>query len=278
MKFVGAHVSAAGGVENAPINARDIGAKAFGLFLKNQRRWKAKPLTNKNITGFKKNLNNVGIAIDNVLPHASYLLNLGHPEKEGWQRSFDAFVDELVRCHQLGIKMLNFHPGATLKKISENKCIDNIARAINMAAEKVPDVVMVVENTAGQGSWVGYTFKHLRRIVDLVDDKKRVGICLDTCHLFAAGYDISTIEKSREVFDRFCNEVGVEYLKALHLNDSKSDLASRVDRHENLTKGKIGIDVFSFIMNNELFNNKPLILETPDEEMWKQEIKLLYSL
>ncbi|MES0372460.1 MAG: deoxyribonuclease IV, partial [Mariprofundaceae bacterium] len=190
MKYVGAHVSASGGVENAPLNAEKIGAKAFALFTKNQRQWVAKPLTDENIANFKSNLKRVGIAPEHVLPHDSYLINLGHPEKEPLEKSRNAFLDELQRCEQLGLKLLNFHPGSHLRKISEDECLKTISESINWALDQTSDVIAVIENTAGQGSNVGYRFEHLAAIIDGVEDKSRVGVCLDTCHSFVAGYDL----------------------------------------------------------------------------------------
>ena len=277
MKRVGAHVSAAGGVENAPLNAKKIGAKAFALFTKNQRQWAAKPLTAKNIDAFKKNLLSAGIAPEHVLPHDSYLINLGHPEQEGLEKSRRAFVDEMQRCEQLGLKLLNFHPGAHLNKISEETSLDRVAESINLALEHTQGVTAVIENTAGQGSTLGYRFEHLAHIIDKVADKSRVGVCLDTCHSFTAGYDLRTATVCEQTFQLFEEVVGFQYLRAMHLNDSKPDLGSRVDRHESLGKGKLGLEVFRFIMNDERFDEIPMVLETIDQTLWPQEIELLYS-
>lgn len=278
MKFVGAHVSAAGGVENAPLNAEAIGAKAFALFTKNQRQWHAKPLTDESIEAFKANLKKVGIKPKHVLPHDSYLINLGHPEKAGIKKSRDAFFDEMQRCEQLGLKLLNFHPGAHLTKIDEETCLDRIADSINMALERSEGVTAVIENTAGQGTNLGHRFEHLAHIIDKVEDKKRVGVCLDTCHSFTAGYDLRTEEACEETFKEFGKIVGFKYLKGMHLNDSKPDLGSRVDRHESLGKGKLGLTVFRYIMNDKRFDDIPLILETIDSDLWEQEIKMLYDM
>ncbi|WP_457755275.1 deoxyribonuclease IV [Thermovibrio ammonificans] len=277
-KFVGAHVSAAGGVHNAPLNAREIGARAFALFTKNQRQWRAKPLTEEVIGRFKENLRRVGISPDHVLPHDSYLINLGHPEPEKRRRSLEAFIDEAERCSALGLKYLNFHPGSHLRQISEEECLELVALSLNEAMERTKGVVFVVENTAGQGSNVGYRFEHIARIVELVNDKSRIGVCLDTCHLFAAGYDIrdrSSYERTMEEFEKV---VGFKYLKGMHLNDAKSGLGSRVDRHHSIGKGNIGLDAFRFIMNDPRLDGIPLILETIDPSLWPYEIELLYSL
>jgi deoxyribonuclease-4 len=277
MKRVGAHVSAAGGVENAPLNAQKIGAKAFALFTKNQRQWVAKPLTEESIEAFKRNLDAVGIAPKHVLPHDSYLINLGHPEAEGIEKSRSAFIDEMARCNQLGLKLLNFHPGAHLNKIDESKSLDRVAESINIALEKTSGVTAVIENTAGQGTNLGYSFEHLAQIIDGVEDKSRVGVCIDTCHTFTAGYDMRTLATSEQTFNDFGKIVGFEYLRGMHLNDSKPDLGSRVDRHHSLGLGKLGLEVFKFIMNDARFDEIPMVLETIDETIWPDEIKLLYS-
>jgi deoxyribonuclease-4 len=278
MKYVGAHVSAAGGVENAPLNAARIGARAFALFTKNQRQWVAKPLTEESIAAFKANLKQVGIAPGQVLPHDSYLINLGHPESEPLQKSRAAFLDELERCAQLGLTLLNFHPGAHLNKCSEEQSLAIVADSINWALERTEGVTAVIENTAGQGTNLGYTFEHLARIIEGVEDKGRVGICLDTCHTFTAGYDLRTAKACDATFAEFERIVGFRYLRAMHLNDSKPDLGSRVDRHESLGKGKLGLECFRYIMNDARFDNIPMVLETIDETIWAEEIKLLYSM
>ncbi|MBW2593319.1 MAG: deoxyribonuclease IV [Deltaproteobacteria bacterium] len=278
MKYVGAHVSASGGVENAPLNAARIKAGAFALFTKNQRRWESKPLAPETIEQFKKNCTAAGYTADHILPHDSYLINLGHPEAEGLAKSRAAFIDERQRWEQLGLTHLNFHPGSHLGKIDEKECLAGIAESINMALAKTRGVCAVIENTAGQGSNMGFAFEHLAAIIDLVTDQDRVGICLDTCHTFAAGYDIRTPDGFEKVMQDFDEIVGIKYLKAMHLNDSKKDLGSRVDRHESIGKGFLGIEAFAFIMNDPRFDNIPLILETPDSALWAEEIQLLYSL
>jgi deoxyribonuclease-4 len=277
MKYVGAHVSASGGVYNAPINAMAIGAKAFALFTKNQRQWAAKPLETKDIDRWFKELEKSGIQTKHILPHDSYLINLGHPETDARAKSFDGFVHEIQRCEILKLDRLNFHPGSHLRKISEEECLNNIAEAMNRAIEITKDVKLVIENTAGQGSNLGYKFEHLAYIIDKIEDKNRVGVCIDTCHMFTAGYDIRT----RETYDKTWNEfdaiVGRKYLMGMHINDSKPPLGSRVDRHDSLGLGKIGWDAFRFIMNDERMDDIPLILETINEEIWADEIKALYN-
>lgn len=278
MKYIGAHVSASGGVENAPINAHDIGAKAFALFTRNQRQWVSSPLTAASISAFKANCENYGFSPKYILPHDSYLINLGAPDPEMLAKSRKAFLDEMQRAEQLGLELLNFHPGSTLKQISDEACMKLISESINLALEKTRGVTAVIENTAGQGSNLGFTFEQLAFMIDHVEDKSRVGVCIDTCHSFAAGYDLSTNQGIDETFNHFEEVVGFSYLRAMHLNDAKKPLGSRVDRHESIGKGTLGLLPFKRIMHDPRFDNMPLILETPDETIWKEEIKLLYSL
>lgn len=278
MKFLGAHVSASGGVENAPINAKNIGAKAFAFFTKNQRQWFAKPLTSESVEAFKKNLDESGILSKHILPHDSYLINLGHPDKDARKKSFDAFLDEIKRCEELGLDRLNFHPGSHLKEISEEECLNNISECMNKALSLSKNVKLVVENTAGQGSNLGYKFEHLAYLIANSIDKDRVGVCLDTCHLFTSGYDIRDKNSYENTMKNFENIVGFKYLLGMHINDSKVELGSRVDRHDSIGEGKIGIDAFSYIMNDDRIDDIPMILETVDESIWAEEIKLLYSL
>jgi len=278
MKYIGAHVSAAGGVENAPFNAKAIGAKAFALFTKNQRQWFSKPLTEENIKLFKENCKKEGFLPEHILPHDSYLINLGHPESEKLIKSQKAFLDELTRCEQLGLKYLNFHPGSHLGQYSEEECLQNISDSINWALSETEFVTAVIENTAGQGNNVGYKFEHLSQIIDKVNDKTRVGVCLDTCHAYTSGYDLRNEEAFHATFKQFEKLVGFQYLKGMHINDSKKELGTRVDRHESIGKGFIGLDAFKFLMNDSRFDDIPLILETPNSEIWKDEIELLYSL
>ena len=275
MKFFGAHVSASGGVENAPRNATEIGATAFALFTKNQRQWRSAPLTASSIEAFGRELSAAGIDPRHVLPHDSYLINLGHPEEEGLVRSREAFIDEMQRCEQLGLDRLNFHPGSHLKKISTEECLDRVAESINIALRATRGVTAVIENTAGQGSNVGFAFWQLKRIIDGVEDRSRVGVCLDTCHSFAAGYDLSSELACERTFEEFDREVGFEYLRGVHLNDALRPLGSRIDRHTPLGEGQIGWDCFRFIARDSRFDDLPLILETPDESRWAEEIAIL---
>ncbi|MWQ07059.1 deoxyribonuclease IV [Glaesserella parasuis] len=278
MKYIGAHVSASGGVENAVLRSVEIGANAFALFTKNQRQWQAPPLKEDTIEKFKHFCQVHHFSPAQILPHDSYLINLGNPEAENLAKSREAFIDEMRRCDQLGLTLLNFHPGSHLNKISEQDCLARIAESINIAVDSVPNVVAVIENTAGQGSNLGWRFEHLAEIIEQVENKQRVGVCLDTCHLFSAGYDISSLASCEQTFADFDKVVGFEFLRGMHLNGSKTLLASRVDRHHTLREGTIGTDVFKFIMNNAHFDNIPLILETIEPEIWAEEINFLRSL
>jgi deoxyribonuclease-4 len=278
MKYIGAHVSASGGVFNAPKNAMEIGAKAFALFTKNQRQWIAKDLDTKTIDKWFKALEEAKILPKHILPHDSYLINLGHPIAEKRQKSLESFIVETQRCETLKLDRLNFHPGSHLREISEEACLDNISESLNYAIDQTNDVIMVIENTAGQGSNLGYKFEHLAYIIDKVENKDRVGVCIDTCHLFTSGYDIRTKETYEKTFKEFDEIVGINYLKGMHLNDSKPDLGSRVDRHDSIGKGKIGLDAFRFIMNDQRMDDIPMVLETINSDIWKEEIELLYSL
>ena len=278
MKHIGPHVSATGGVENAPLNAEAVGATAFALFTKNQRQWVSAPLTAKSIDSFKINCEKAGLSADYILPHDSYLINLGQPEEEALLKSRNAFLDEMKRCEQLGLKMLNFHPGSHLNKISLEDCLRRIAESINLALDQTHGVTAVIENTAGQGSNVGFSFQHIAYIIDKVEDKSRVGVCIDTCHTYSAGYDLKTEEGYNSTFREFDETIGAHYLRAIHLNDTKKPFASRVDRHDSIGKGLLGMAFFERFMRDKRFENMPIILETPDETLWAEEIKLLHSL
>ena len=278
MKYIGAHVSASGGVENAPINAKKIGATAFALFTKNQRQWVSAPLSEKSIALFRQYCEEFGFSAQQILPHDSYLINLGSPEKEALEKSRMAFIDEMQRCQQLGLDRLNFHPGSHLNKISEEECLQRIAESINLALDKTQGVTAVIENTAGQGTNMGRSFYQIKYIIDRVEDKSRVGVCIDTCHAFAAGYDLRTEVAFEQTFAEFDEIIGFGYLKGMHLNDAKKDLASRVDRHDSLGKGFLGNSTFEMIMKDSRFNNIPLILETPDGALWAEEIAVLKAM
>ena len=276
MKYIGAHVSASGGVEYAPVNAHEIGANAFALFTKNQRQWVSKPLTAESIDLFRQNCEKYGFLPEYILPHDSYLINLGHPEEEGLTKSRAAFLDEMQRCEQLGLKLLNFHPGSHLNKIDTEACLSRIAESINIVLDKTKGVTAVIENTAGQGSNLGNEFWHLRYIIDKVEDKSRVGVCLDTCHTFTAGYNF--LQDYDQVFNSFEQEVGFSFLRGIHLNDSKKEVGSRVDRHDSIGQGYIGNAFFERLMKDTRFDNLPIILETPDETLWTKEIAWLRAI
>jgi deoxyribonuclease IV len=276
-KYIGAHVSASGGVENAPVNAHLIGATAFALFTKNQRQWVSAPLTEKSIEAFKASCEKYGYKPAQILPHDSYLINLGHPEDEPLQKSREAFLDEMQRCGQLGLNRLNFHPGSHLGKTDIDTCLKIIADSINWTLDKTRGVTAVIENTAGQGTNMGHTFEQIRTIIDHVEDKSRVGVCIDTCHAFTAGYQLNTLEGYSLTWKKFGETIGFEYLKGMHINDSKKEFGTRVDRHDSLGKGFIGNELFQWIMKDPRMDGIPLILETPNEEIWAEEITLLKS-
>jgi deoxyribonuclease-4 len=278
MKYVGAHVSASGGVENAPVNANQIGAKAFALFTKNQKQWFSNPLTKTSIKAFRENCEKLNYQPFQILPHDSYLINLGHPEAEPLEKSRASFLDEMQRCEQLGLDRLNFHPGSHLNGIGIEESLVRIAESINIVLDKTKGVTAVIENTAGQGTNLGHTFEQLKLIIDNVEDKSRVGVCIDTCHAYTSGYDVKSKEGFIKTFEKFSEVIGFKYLRGMHLNDSKKEFGTRVDRHDNIGKGFLGEETFAFLMNDSRFDNIPLILETPEESLWEAEIQKLYSL
>ena len=278
MKYIGAHTSSAGGVENAVAEAVRIGANALALFTRNQKSWVSKPLDPKNIAAFKEALQKADIQPKHVLPHDSYLINLGNPTEEGLQKSRAAFLDEMQRAEQLGLTLVNFHPGSHLNQISPEACLDLIAESINLALSQTTTAVAVIENTAGQGTNLGYDFAHLARIIAGINDKSRVGVCIDTCHTFAAGYDLSTEAGYEDTFQQFDRIVGFNYLRGIHLNDSKKGVGSHVDRHESIGQGMLGEAFFGRLMRDSRFDDMPIILETPNEELWPEEIRYLRSL
>jgi deoxyribonuclease-4 len=278
MKYIGAHVSAEGGVQNAPVNASAIGAKAFALFTKNQRQWFSNPLSKASITAFRDNCEKLDYKPFQILPHDSYLINLGHPDNEALGKSRASFFDEMKRCELLGLDRLNFHPGNHLNAISVEECLSRIAESINLSHDKTKGVIAVIENTAGQGTNLGHTFEQIKFIIDKVEDKSRVGVCIDTCHAYTSGYDVKTLKGFNETFAQFEKVIGLKYLKGIHLNDSKKDFGTRVDRHENIGTGFLGDETFSILVNDNRFDNMPLILETPDDTLWEAEIRKLYSM
>ena len=278
MKRIGAHVSASGGVFNAPINAKNIGADAFALFVKNQRQWSAKPLSDDDIAKFKANLATSGIKSDYILAHESYLINLGHPDEILRKKSLEAFIDEVERCEKLGIKLLNFHPGSHLNEISAEICLQNIANSLNFAIANTSGVKLVIENTAGQGSNLGFKFEQIAYIIERITDKRRIGVCIDTCHAFAGGYDFRTKKSYEKTMGEFDRIIGYKFLSGMHLNDTKNELGVRKDRHESLGRGFLGLSSFENIMNDKQIDEIPLILETIDESIWADEIKILRNM
>ncbi len=278
MKYIGAHVSAAGGVSNAPLEANSIGAKAFALFTGSNTRWVSKAISKKEAEAFKARCEEFGYKPDVILPHDNFLINLGSPDAEKLEKSRKSFLAEMKRCEQLGLTLLNFHPGSHLNMIEEDKCLDLIAESLNLILDQTEGVTAVIESTAGQGSNLGHRFEHLAHIIDKVEDKSRIGVCVDTCHTYSAGYDLRSEEGYEETWKEFDRIIGLHYLKGLHLNDDKRELGSRIDRHEEIGKGTLGLEFFSRLVNDPRFDNIPMILETPNPEIWPEEIALLYSL
>jgi deoxyribonuclease IV len=261
-QLLGAHTSINGGVSTAVVLAEKLGFTAIQIFTKNNNRWHAKELGEKEIETYKTRLKASNIKF--VVAHDSYLINLCAKDTEMLNKSRDSFLDELKRCELLEIPHLNFHPGAHLG-LGEDEGIKLIAESLNVIHSSTPGykVTSMIETTAGQGSSVGYKFEHMRKIIDLVDEKNRMTVCIDTAHIFAAGYDIKNASKYKQVMNEFDNIIGLDRLKCIHMNDSKKILGSRVDRHENIGKGFIGIEGFINIMNDKRIEHIPKILETP---------------
>lgn len=276
-KYIGAHVSASPGVSRSPEEALAIGAGAFALFTRNPSRWSSKPISDKEAAAFKARCSEAGYIPDAILPHDSYLINLGSPDAEKLAKSREAFADELARCEQLGLTKLNFHPGSHLGELSPESCLDLIAESINLALGSSVGVKCVIENTAGQGSNLGFSFAQIGHIISKVEDKSRIGVCIDTCHAYAAGYDLVSEDGYRAMWEEFDREIGPSYLAGMHLNDSKKGLGSHVDRHAPLGEGTIGLEFFRRLIADPRTNGIPLILETPDESRWADEIAMLYS-
>lgn len=278
MKYIGAHVSTAGGVANAPLEAIAIGAKSFALFTGSSNRWSSGPISEKEAEAFKENCLRGGFTPDVILPHDNFLINLGSPDPQKLHLSRKSFLEEMQRCEQLGLIMLNFHPGSHLNELEEDKCLDLIADSINRTLEQTSGVSAVLESTAGQGSNLGHRFEHLAHIIDKVEDKSRVGVCVDTCHTYSAGYDLADEDGYKKTWEQFDDIIGAGYLKAIHLNDDLRKLGSRIDRHAEIGKGTLGLDFFKRLVNDPRFDNMPIILETPNPAIWPEEIKLLYQL
>lgn len=275
MKYIGAHVSASGGIQNAPLNAEKIGANAFAFFTKNQRQWQAPPLHTQDISLFHLQREMAAIEVEQILPHDSYLINLGHPELEGLQKSRDAFLVEMQRCQALGLPFLNFHPGAHLRQLSEDECLNRIGESIQWVLNQTEGVTAVIENTAGQGSTLGVTLEQLNAIINAVESRDRVGICIDTAHAFAAGIPLNDEQAFQDFFAELDELIGFDKLCGMHLNDSKKECGTRVDRHACLGEGYIGIKPFEWIMQDSRFDGIPLILETPNPDGWREEILIL---
>ena len=277
MKYIGAHVSVKGGVSNAPLEEARIGAKAFALFTGSSNRWASKAISEEETERFKANCEAGGFSPAHILPHDNFLINLGSPDPQKLEMSRKSFIDEMRRCSQLGLTMLNFHPGSHLKEIPVDDCLDLIAESINISLDQTEGVTAVIESTAGQGSNLGYEFGQIAHIIDKVEDKTRVGVCVDTCHTYSAGYDLRSEEGYAKTWNDFDRIIGAEYLRALHLNDDKRELGSRIDRHEEIGKGTLGEEFFIRLVNDPRFDNMPLILETPNDAIWHEEIAWLYS-
>lgn len=281
-KFVGAHVSASGGVQNAPINAAKIGAAGFALFLKNQRQWNFNPLEDATKEAWKTNSAALQFDSRHVLPHGSYLVNMCNADASKRQKAYETFEDDLKRCDELQIKYHNFHPGSTCGEITPDESIELLAACIDRAHAATKQVVVVLENCAGSANTIG-SFEDLGKIIAKVQDRTRIGVCLDTCHAFAAGHDLRTKEAYEETMRQFDQLVGFKYLRGVHLNDSKGELGCKKDRHENIGKGMIGLEGFRCLMNDKRFDGIPIVLETPEDkkdsvEGYRKEIDLLYSL
>ena len=277
MKYVGAHVSSGGGVVHTPERAAAIGAKAFALFTGSSNRWTSKAISEADAQAFKDKCNEYGYTPEVILPHDNFLINLGSPDEEKLEKSRKSFLEEMQRCMQLGLTMLNFHPGSHLKQIEPDECLKKIAESLNIILSETEGVTAVIENTAGQGSNLGYDFAQIARIMELVDDQSRVGVCIDTCHAYSAGYNLRTPEGYERTWEDFDRQIGFAYLRGMHLNDDKRELASRIDRHESIGKGTLGEEFFTRLMNDPRLDGIPLILETPDDTLWPEEIKWLYS-
>ena len=278
MKYIGAHVSISGGVDKAPGRAKEIGAKALGIFTKNQRQWKAPPLTDETASAFSETLKAAGIEPEHVVVHDSYLINIGNPDDEKRNQAIAALLDECRRVEKLGLTLLNFHPGSGLGKIDEDETVTLIAEGMKRVLAETEKAVLVIEGTAGQGAHVGYTFEQLAQLLERSGGGDRAGICLDTCHLFGAGYDLRSSEAYEKTIEEFHAIVGLQHLKAMHLNDSKIELGSRKDRHEKIGEGLLGLDTFGHIMADKRLDERPFILETPDPDSWKSEIETLYGM
>ena len=267
---LGAHMSIAGGVENAVLRGQSVGCEAIAMFTKNNNQWKAKALTKEDADKFNAALIETGIRP--VVAHTSYLINLASPDAALWKKSIASMEDELERCELLGIPYLVLHPGSHMGK-GVDWGVKRVAEAFNRMHAKLPNlgVMTLLEHTAGQGNHLGHLFEELAQMRELITEKKRIGVCVDSCHLFAAGYDLRKPDAYADVFKRFDNIVGIEQIKAWHLNDCKNDLGSRVDRHDHIGKGKLGKPAFKNIVNDPRWRDLPGLLETPKGEDMKED-------
>ncbi len=275
MKYFGPHVSIAGGLFNAPDRAAALGATGFALFTKNQRQWMAPELKAEECDAFKAHCAAHGYTAAAILPHDSYLINLGNPDAEKRRRATEAFTAELKRVEALGLAMLNFHPGSGIGEADTETTLRRIAECVRQALSETESAAAVIENTAGQGSVTGRSLEELQRLVELVDSPDRCGVCIDTCHAAAAGYDLPSEEGYAKFFDEFEARLGFSNLRGMHLNDAKADVGSRLDRHAPLGQGTLGKELFKRLAQDPRLDGIPMILETPDETLWAEEVDFL---
>jgi deoxyribonuclease-4 len=274
---LGAHMSIAGGVDQAPGRGEAIGCTAMQIFTKNSNQWAAKPLSDEMAERFRQQV--AGSGLTHVVAHDSYLINMCSPDDALWRRSIDACVDELERCARLGVPWLVAHPGGHMRR-GEEYGIERMAQAIDLIHDRVPVAAssLALETTAGQGTIIGYRFEHIAAAIQLTREPDRIGVCLDTCHIFAAGYDIRTAAGYKRTMQEFDATIGLKRLKVVHVNDSKKDLGCRVDRHEHIGKGFLGLEAFRHLMNDPRLNDVPLILETPKDESCREDVENLSTL
>jgi deoxyribonuclease-4 len=273
--LLGAHVSISGGIHNAPGNGREVGCDCIQIFSRNQMQWSSKPLPDHEAEGFKAGMKEHRI-VEAVI-HDSYLINLASPKKDLLRRSREAFLDEVVRAQKLGVRHLIFHPGAHMGS-GESRGMKTIAESLNRVREGAGslDVVFLLETTAGQGTVLGHSFDQLAKMIDMLDEPQGAGVCFDTCHSYAAGYDIKSRKGYEETFDQFDGIIGLERLRAMHLNDSKGERGSHLDRHEQIGEGHLGDDAFRHLLNDDRFEGIPMVLETPaGDEKYAEELKKL---
>lgn len=273
----GAHISTAGGISNSVTNAYNIGCNGFAMFLKSPRKWVSPAYSPDEIEKFKENCQQYNYnPLTDVLPHGQYFINLANPDEEKAQKAYDSLIDDLGRCEQLGVGLYNLHPGSSLKGNHESQ-LKQLAQYLNKALKQTKFVKIVLENMAGTGSLIGSNLEDLKFVIDLIEDKKRIGVCVDTCHTFAAGYDLVTKDAYEKFWKEFDDVIGYQYLSAIHLNDSKAPLGANRDLHEKLGQGFLGLEVFRLISHDQHLQGLPLILETPQptDDGYGQEIDML---